>query len=184
MSAGRRLAHDWFDRDLPAGVEIDATSWLYSAYAFIHCASRRRHPLRVGPHSGIYTGSFFDLGPDGEVEIGDYCAIVGAIINVNGTLSIGDYALIAHEVTIADSPWAVPPAPDLDRAPAKATALGANVWIGARATIRSGLTIGEGAIVGAGAIVEEDVPAFAIVAGTPARIVGDVRDRTRRTRHR
>ena len=49
--------------------------------------------------------------------------------------------------------------------------------IGSNATIISGVTIGQGALVGAGAVVTKDVPDFAIVAGVPARIVGDTRNR-------
>ena len=60
--------------------------------------------------------------------------------------------------------------------------------IGSNATILCGITVGAGALVGAGAVVTKDVPDYAIVAGVPARIVGDVRDRkteftTRADRH-
>lgn len=45
------------------------------------------------------------------------------------------------------------------------------VWIGINATILPGVKIGKGAIVGAGSVVTKDVPAMAVVAGNPARII-------------
>lgn len=48
--------------------------------------------------------------------------------------------------------------------------------IGSNATILPGVVIGEKAIIGAGAVVTHDVPDYAIVAGVPARVIGDVRD--------
>ena len=52
--------------------------------------------------------------------------------------------------------------------------IGAHAWIGTRATILDGVTVGERAIVGAHSLVRENVPAGAIVAGTPAKIIGQV----------
>lgn len=52
--------------------------------------------------------------------------------------------------------------------------------IGSGATLVCGITIGQGALVGAGAVVTRDVPDYAIVVGNPARVIGDVRTKTRR----
>jgi maltose O-acetyltransferase len=50
--------------------------------------------------------------------------------------------------------------------------IGDRVWIGYRAIIMPGVTIGEGAVVAAGAVVTKDVASFAIVAGVPAKPIG------------
>ena len=45
-------------------------------------------------------------------------------------------------------------------------------WISFRATILPGVTIGEGAVVAAGAVVTKDVPDYTVVAGIPAKVIG------------
>jgi acetyltransferase-like isoleucine patch superfamily enzyme len=64
-----------------------------------------------------------------------------------------------------DADWAVVP-----------TRVKRTASIGSNATVVPGVTIGVGALVGAGAVVTRDVPDHAIVAGVPARVVGDTRD--------
>ncbi len=56
-------------------------------------------------------------------------------------------------------------------------AIGEDVWIGAMAGITDGVRIGDHAVVAMGAIVTKDVPPWAIVAGSPARTIGDRRDK-------
>lgn len=51
------------------------------------------------------------------------------------------------------------------------TRIGNDVWIGDNVVILAGVRIGDGAVVGAGAVVTRDVPAYAIVAGAPARAI-------------
>lgn len=48
-----------------------------------------------------------------------------------------------------------------------------HVWIGARAMILPGVHVGEGAVIAAGAVVTKDVEPYKIVAGVPARSIGD-----------
>ncbi len=183
MSEDRFLAHDWFARPLPLNVVIGERSWLYSTFAFGHYRSRRPCGVRVGHDTGIYIGTFFDLGPAGEVWIGDFCTIAGPVIATNRRVVIEDYALISFGVVIADSFAAVPPrsahlvGPERgDPLPEEPSiVIGENAWIGARAVLLAGARIGEGAIVGAATVVDFEVPPFAITAGNPPRIVGSIR---------
>jgi acetyltransferase-like isoleucine patch superfamily enzyme len=174
------LAHDWFPRPLPRNVELGERSWLYSSFAFIHCRSGRPAALRLGRSSGIYN-AFFDLGPEGEVAIGEYCTLVDVIIASNGRVSVGDYCFLSHEVVIADSPHAMPWRDGDTRTTHSGTrgvVLEDDVWIGAGAILLGGARIGAGSIVGSGAVVDFEVPRDVIVAGNPARVVGPTERRT------
>lgn len=51
--------------------------------------------------------------------------------------------------------------------------IGDRVWLGANVIVLPGVTIGEGAVCCAGCVVTKDVPSYAVVAGIPARKVGD-----------
>jgi acetyltransferase-like isoleucine patch superfamily enzyme len=178
MTEQQFLANDWWPKPLPPNVAIGEASSLYSSFAFEHYHSKRPCGLRVGHDSGIYDSTFFNLGPEGEVQIGDYCTLVGPIISSNGRVVIGDYALISYEVVIADSFAAVPftyvDALEDDSGPVTpqtSIVIGENVWIGARAVLLTGARIAEGAIIGTGTVVNFEVPAYAVVAGNPARVV-------------
>ena len=173
MSEPRYLAWDWHSEPLPENLVIGERTWIYSSFAFRHHRSRRADAVYVGDDSGIYLATDFLTGPDGRVRIGNLCSITGAAFVTNGTISIGDYAFVAHEVTFTDSQFAVPFDGD-DVEPGPKTTVGENVWIGARATILGGSHIGDNAVIGAGAVVNGEIPAFAIAAGNPATVIGSV----------
>jgi acetyltransferase-like isoleucine patch superfamily enzyme len=166
--------HDWCSLPVPGNVRIGEGSWVHSSFAFVHYRSVRPVGLRVGRSTGIYIGTLFDIGPDGEVEVGDFCTLAGAVIATNDRVVIGDYALISFQVVIADTFAAVPPGSR--QTPSRHSSGGPisierDVWVGARAVLLGGARLGEGSIVGAATVVDFDVPPHAVVAGNPARIV-------------
>jgi acetyltransferase-like isoleucine patch superfamily enzyme len=179
VSAARVLEHDWRPVPLPANVVIGERSWLHSSFAFLHYESRHPVGVSIGDDSGVYIGTLFDLGPEGRLSIGDFCTIAGPIISSNHAVEIGHYAFISYHVVIADSVAALPARsyPAVQRYPGPRPrggdiSIGENVWIGTRAVIVGNVTLGEGAIIGAATVVDFDVAPFAIVAGSPARVVG------------
>lgn len=54
---------------------------------------------------------------------------------------------------------------------ARPITIGNNVWFGGNCVVLSGITIGDNAVIGAGSVVTKDVPANAVVAGNPAKIL-------------
>lgn len=90
-----------------------------------------------------------------------------------GGVSIGDDALIGHNLVVATLNHPVDPSRRADLIPAPVT-IGRNVWIGANVTILPGVTIGDDAVVAATSLVTRDVPAGALVMESPARVVRSV----------
>jgi acetyltransferase-like isoleucine patch superfamily enzyme len=94
--------------------------------------------------------------------------------DISSQLSVGDHVLIAPGCFITDHSHKHG-ADDLIAAQGSESCrvrLEDDVWLGARVVVLQGVTIGRGAIVAAGAVVNADVPAMAIVAGIPARVIG------------
>ena len=169
-----RLAHDWFPGELPRNMSIGSGSWLHSNYAFLHYRSILEEGLQIGCNSGIYEGTFFDLGPTGSISIGNYTTVVGAIIRSDGPVEIGDYCLIAHEVILSDDPFGIPGVPAMakeDGARRRGIKVGRNCWIATGAILLGGAKVGDDSIVGAHTVVNFEIPAGKMVVGNPPRII-------------
>ena len=90
-----------------------------------------------------------------------------------GGVTIGDGTLIGHNVVIATLNHDLAPSRRADMHPAPVV-IGRNVWIGSNATILPGVSVGDDAVVAAASVVTRDVPAGAVVVGSPARVVRTV----------
>ncbi len=106
---------------------------------------------KIGHHT--YVGMYSYLN---HVKMGDYCSI-------SGYVTIGamehDYHGVSTSTFLNKNGYN-------DRQ----TNIGNDVWIGAQTVIRQGVSIGDGAVIGANSFVNKDVPPYAIVFGTPAKI--------------
>lgn len=114
-----------------------------------------------------------------EIIIGNNVSIETDFhISAINKVSIGNNVLIASFVYISDHSHGLITEDDLLDPPLKrpliskgTIEIGDNVWIGEKVCILPNVKIGDGAIIGAGSIVTKNVPAKAVVAGNPARII-------------
>lgn len=127
---------------------------------------------------GIFQPCFFNISAsDSKIIIGNHVGISGSTINATTSITIGDNTIIVSGCLITDRDSyptfaAERNQPDWPKyTKSKPIVIGKNVFIGARSIVKKGVTIGDGAVVGAGSVVTKGVPANAIVAGNPARVV-------------
>lgn len=128
--------------------------------------------------AGSRVGAFVEIQKNASV--GERCKISSHTFICEG-VTIEDEVFVGHGVMFindihprattedggaqSEADWAVVP-----------TLVKRRASIGSNATIMGGVTIGQGALIGAGAVVTKDVPDYAIVAGVPAKVVGDTRE--------
>jgi acetyltransferase-like isoleucine patch superfamily enzyme len=158
-SAGRRWRTDGFVF-FGRGLEIEI--------------ARRRAEVRFGRFVWIGDGSKIRCH-EGEVEIGEK-TVIGqeCTISAYQRVRIGEQCVIADRAMFIDFDHGVV---EVDR-PIRVQGIykrdvvvGSNVWIGYGACILRGVRVGDNSIIGTNAVVTKDVPANAVVAGIPARII-------------
>jgi UDP-2-acetamido-3-amino-2,3-dideoxy-glucuronate N-acetyltransferase len=132
---------------------------------------------RIGDDTKV--GSFVEIQKNARV--GARCKISSHTVVCEGVV-IDDEVFVGHGVMFITDRY--PQAANVDGSlqseadwVVEPTRVKKRASIGSNATVLCGVSIGEGALVGAGAVVTRDVPDFAIVAGVPARVVGDTRVR-------
>lgn len=138
-------------------------------YWIRHCYLRNVLRIQIGKNTSIHIGCFIT---GRNITIGE-----NTVINRSSYLDGRAQLTIGSNVSISPHTFLI----SLDHDPQSSSfdtlathvIIGDYVWIGVRATILPGVTIGNGCVVGAGAVVTKSFKAFSIVAGVPAKIIGE-----------
>ena len=107
---------------------------------------------------------------ENDVKIGDRVTVKSGIYLWDG-ITIADDVFLGPNVTFVNDNY---PRSKLYPASYEKIIIQKFVSVGANATILGGIQIGEYALIGAGSVVTKSVPAFSLVRGNPARVVGRV----------
>jgi acetyltransferase-like isoleucine patch superfamily enzyme len=138
--------------------------------------------LQIGPQGRVDFGRFVWLGEGTKIRCHEGVVEIGAktVIGQECTISaykrvrIGEQCVIADRAMFIDFDHGVV---EVDRPIrqqgiyTREVVVGSNVWIGYGACILRGVSVGDNSIIGTNSVVTKDVPANAVVAGVPARIV-------------
>ena len=119
------------------------------------------------------------IEPGAKLLIGDGVGISGAVLFAMRHIEIGEKVMIGAGAVVYDNDFHPVGAADRRRNDRSKIGVASvviepDVWLGARAMVLKGVRIGRGSVVAAGAVVVKDVPPWSIVAGVPARVVGQI----------
>lgn len=124
-----------------------------------------RDQVTIGNNAVIMMGAVINIGAViGEGTMIDMNVVVGGRGTIGKNCHIGAGAVVAG---VIEPPSATPVIIEDD------------VVVGANAVILEGCRVGQGSVVAAGAVVIEDVPPYVVVAGTPARIIKKIDEKTK-----
>ena len=116
----------------------------------------------------VYAGSFVRILKKGVLTTHSGFINENVQITCAEKITIGEECNIGRDVIIRDYDGHLIDPEQPVSAPVR---IGDHVWIGQRAMILKGVTIGDGAVIAAGSIVTRDVPAGALAAGVPAKVI-------------
>jgi acetyltransferase-like isoleucine patch superfamily enzyme len=163
LKAEMRLLWLWLLSNMPLQLGVRMRAWWMPRFlAHLGSDTILQHGLRV-------------ITPE-KVSIGSHCNLgQGAFITGGGGVRIGDWVGFGPDVKVwsvnhrfddPDTPW------QLQGWEAKEVVIEDDVWLGANVFVMPGVIIHKGAIISAGTVVNKSIPAFALVAGNPGRVVG------------
>jgi acetyltransferase-like isoleucine patch superfamily enzyme len=120
------------------------------------------HPCIISTHAA-----------EARIVIGENSGFSGATIGSARSIRIGNNVLVGANAVVTDFDWHSMDPQNRNTGPilSKEIIIEDNVWIGANAMILKGVTIGRNTVIGAGSVVTSNMPADAICAGNPCRMI-------------
>jgi len=149
-----------------------------------------RDKARVHPSSSVQYGDLISFGPKSTVKANTTIQASGGRIRFGRNVTVSNYNFIAtgyKDLVVGDGTRIGPQVTilattrqvrskkmklDEQGYSDRGITIGSDVLIGARSVILDGTVIGDGAIIGAGSVVRGVIPAYAIVAGPKAEVIG------------
>lgn len=171
--SGVRFKRSWVLHGVPLIKCAGAGSVIDIGEKFVACSMSITNAIGVNQRVVIRT-----VADGAKIVIGENVGVSGCTISAANAITIGSRVLIGSGALIMDN--------DAHSILSKERSKGAkgeskpimiedDVFIGARAIVLKGVRIGKGAVIGAGSVVTKNVQEFTIVAGNPARKIGETR---------
>ena len=159
---------------------VRLTSGSTSEDVILHDHSEMFGTINSHNHGKVVMHEWSKIGPDSVIDCANHIEIGRDTAIAFGVMIIDHNT---HPINPADRRYMRhTPHRSEERSPKyaanKPIIIGENVWIGSNARIQKGVTIGDNAIIAANSVVTKDVPANAIAAGNPAKIVKEHIDET------
>jgi len=132
-----------------------------------------REENRIGDHLSIWNNSTIDYG-----------CVIGNNVRIHTGVYVAQFTTIEDEVFLAPGVMIANDRHPICRECMRGPTIKRGARVGINATLLPEVVIGEGALVGAAAVVTRDVPAGMVVAGNPARVMGDRESLDRRVREK
>jgi len=175
VKVAEKLGHQQFEMLVRGTALLRKVHAAFPFYCGKNVIIRNIDKLETGSYVTFFDNVFIDAGSGVSIGSNTHADVFTSIYGYGG-VKIGENCAIAAGVRIysqtnqykAEREKPVVLQPILN---AKVS-IGNDVWIGTNAVILPGVTVGDHSVIGACSLVNKDVPAGSIVAGVPAKIIG------------